>query len=314
MHTEYQKIQSTIEELDEEKTLLAQENGYVVCNSTHAVNLDTQLHWFVHKENDKIRHITNETITTTFDPNTNITISDRVLKQLCSDYRQDDFLGFSMDYAPNRTLYVNSEAHDNAYVQRRYLVLVLCEVSTQHVAIYSCISPATDGTVRREASMQLRVVEVGSGGGLRVDTGAIAGVIVAAFVIVVAMVILLVWGVRRYRLLKYEAMQMRPMSIPLAATQLTNAINQAFSSFSPIGSPMYDKFEFPRENLVLLEVIGEPTPLLCRTLHCRRLSVVSVVFLMSAGEGQFGQVWRARAMGICNEDSRNIVAVKTLKG
>ena len=31
------------------------------------------------------------------------------------------------------------------------------------------------------------------------------------------------------------------------------------------------------------------------------------------GEGQFGQVWEAFAVGICPDHSRNVVAVKTLK-
>ena len=31
------------------------------------------------------------------------------------------------------------------------------------------------------------------------------------------------------------------------------------------------------------------------------------------GEGQFGQVWEALAVGICPDHNRNVVAVKTLK-
>lgn len=35
---------------------------------------------------------------------------------------------------------------------------------------------------------------------------------------------------------------------------------------------------------------------------------------LSSGEGQFGQVWKAMAEGICPQDAnRAIVAVKTLK-
>ena len=33
----------------------------------------------------------------------------------------------------------------------------------------------------------------------------------------------------------------------------------------------------------------------------------------TVGEGQFGQVWEALAVGICPDHSRNVVAVKTLK-
>ena len=70
---------------------------------------------------------------------------------------------------------MNSEAHDNAFVQRRYLVLVLCDVSTRYEGKYSCISPAEYETSREEESMQLRVVEKESGGGPGVDGGVDSG-------------------------------------------------------------------------------------------------------------------------------------------
>ena len=38
-----------------------------------------------------------------------------------------------------------------------------------------------------------------------------------------------------------------------------------------------------------------------------------VVRSETPGEGQFGQVWEALAVGICPDHSRNVVAVKTLK-
>ena len=38
-------------------------------------------------------------------------------------------------------------------------------------------------------------------------------------------------------------------------------------------------------------------------------------YLLSAGEGQFGEVWKASAPGIVpGNQSRNVVAVKKLKG
>ena len=256
-----------MEELVEEE-LYTGENGYVICNATHSVEPAPQLRWENQFSKPEKSILPIEPTEATVVANVNksslgdIFIGHAELNSLCRNYKErlgNRYVAFSIDFAPNKALQENSKDHDNAVIQRRYLVLVLCNVTKAQEGTYTCIAPAIPDYVKSEqiVDVAVRNPTVISGNSVRTNPGAIAGVVVAALIIVCMMVLLVLWGIRRYHLLKYEAMQMRPMTIPLAATQLTNAINHAFASFSPIGSPMYDKFEFPRENLVFLEVIGE---------------------------------------------------------
>ena len=243
------------------------------------------------------------------------------ISDLCKEFGprlDEENVAFSVNYAPDRLLQFNSGEYDGALVQRQLLLLVMCNVGRDQIGTYTCIAPANGNTARREQSMDVTVFARETLGSTQVNQGAIIAMTIVALVIIVVIFLLICFGVRRYRQLKYEAMQMRPMSIPL--TQLTNAINHAFASFSPIGSPMYDKFEFQRENLMMLEVIGEslntppPPPPPRNITYTHSYEYLWCLVLFGVGEGQFGQVWRAKAIGICSEDSRNIVAVKTLKG
>ena len=266
-----------MEELVKEE-LFTGENGYVICNATHSVEPAPQLRWenqFSKPEKSILRiEPTEATVVANVNRSSlgDISIGRDELNSLCLNYTGrlgNRYVAFSIDFAPSKALQENSKDHDNAVIQRRYLVLVLCNVTKAQEGTYTCIAPAVSEYVKSEQIVDVAVrnptVVLGDA---RTNPGAIVGVVIAALVIVCMMVLLVFWGVRRYRLLKYEAMQMRPMTIPLAATQLTNAINHAFASFSPIGSPMYDKFEFPRENLVFLEVIGEHVHTRINTAHC----------------------------------------------
>jgi hypothetical protein len=288
LHVSHKPIETTIEEL-ENLRLISGENGYRVCNATYSINFETNLHWKI-QHTEKSVLSTNHTVVgegedLASDP---VDLPAQQISDLCKEFGprlDEENVAFSVNYAPDRLLQFNSGEYDGALVQRQLLLLVMCNVGRDQIGTYTCIAPANGNTARREQSMDVTVFARETLGSTQVNQGAIIAMTIVALVIIVVIFLLICFGVRRYRQLKYEAMQMRPMSIPL--TQLTNAINHAFASFSPIGSPMYDKFEFQRENLMMLEVIGE---------------------------GQFGQVWRAKAIGICSEDSRNIVAVKTLKG
>ena len=280
----YITIQSSVEALNK-KEIDFGENGYVICNATHSVEPAPSLHWEIANSDASDKPIlyirpTEATVVANVNRSSlsNISIGDDELNELCNNYTErlgNKYVAFSIDFAPNSALHENSKEHDNAVIQRRYLVLMLCNVTKEQEGTYSCVAPAVSGSTKRGEIMDVVVkgkttmptVIGGNNNNNKTNPGAIAGVVVAALTILVLMVLLLLWGVRRYRLLKYEAMQMRPMTIPLAATQLTNAINHAFASFSPIGSPMYDKFEFPKENLVFLEVIGELHVQHC-TLFC----------------------------------------------
>ena len=271
----YKQVETKIESLENSR-LISGENGYVVCNATYSVNFDTTLHWKIqHTEKSvlAINPINNNTIVTegenfAADP---VSLSPSQLSGLCQEFGpqlEEGMVAFSINYAPTQLLQFNSEEYNRALVQRQLLVLVMCNVGLDQIGTYTCIAPGS--SVSQEQSMDVSVYAQNTGRRSQVDTGAISAVVVVALVIIVVIFLLIYFGVRRYRQLKYEAMQMRPMSIPLAATQLTNAINQAFASFSPIGSPMYDKFEFPRENLMLLEVIGELLVITCTVcISCR---------------------------------------------
>ena len=333
----YRQIETNVEELENTR-LISEENGYAVCNATYSINFDANIHWKI-QHTEKLVFSTNHTIVAeddaivaeddaivaegeeslAFSP---VDLSAQQLSDLCQDFGSqvdEENVAFSVNYAPHQLLQFNSEEYDGALVQRQFLVLVMCNVGRDQIGTYTCIASAEGFTTRREVSMDVSVFARETGRSTTVNIGAIIAVVIVAIVIIVVIFLLIYFGARRYRQLKYEAMQMRPMSIPLAATQLTNAINHAFASFSPIGSPMYDKFEFPRDNLMLLEVIGRSLSM-CK-LHSPTYDIVHgfcidcfIINVVCIGEGQFGQVWRARAIGICSEDSRNIVAVKTLKG
>ena len=240
-------------------TISSGEKGYVVCSATTTADLNDALHWEFLNSPKSVLAIDSVAVADISEPiPSNISISDEVLDDLCSKYAGmlgAEYVAFSINYM-NETLLL-PRANDRALVQRHFLVLVVCDAGSEQTGTYSCVAPMNDVSDREERNMDLVVEGRRKSSGFSINPGGIAGVVLSALVIIAIMILLLMWGIRRYRLLKYEAMQMRPMSIPLAATQLTNAINHAFSSFSPIGSPMYDKFEFPRENLMLLEVIGE---------------------------------------------------------
>ena len=256
----YLEVQAKIDSLPSLTSIPPESNGYVVCSATTTVNPNTTVHWeFLNSRTKSVLEVQSTIVDTSGGPVSSISISEMVLVELCSNYTEmldENHITFSINYAPRESLVVHSNdpEHENAFVQRHFLVLVICGASSRHSGTYACVAPKTGGNQdEKHTTLDIRRPSKSKGA----DAGAITGVVVSAVVIVIVMILLALWGVRRYRLLKYEAMQMRPMSIPLAATQLTNAINQAFSSFSPIGSPMYDKFEFPRENLMFLEVIGK---------------------------------------------------------
>ena len=263
MHTPaYKQIETKIERL-QDWDLTSEENEYIVCNATHTINFDARLNWMIQHGRKSVLTV-NATVMKGGEnlASSPVSLTKDQLRDLCSWYGpppdEEDVVGFSLDYAPDAPLRFNGEEHDGALVQRQFLVLVLCNIGIQQIGTYTCIAPGNENTARREQSMDVKVSVPRSTSGTRVDVGAIGGVAAVGVVIILIIILLVYFGIRRYRQLKYEAMQMRPMSSPLAATQLANAINHAFSSFSPIGSPMYDKFEFSRENLMLLEVIGEP--------------------------------------------------------
>ena len=273
MHTHipaYREIETAIETI-KDVDLIPTENSYLVCKANHTIDFDSGLHWeFKQPGRSVITLSTNVTVIQSAPSDANLTtdpveIPDETLRELCSQYRamlDDKNIAFSLNYAPDNLLRYNSmeEGHEHALVQRRLLVLVMCNVGNQQSGIYSCIAPPQGNVRSAEESLNVNVLPQSSPHTpTQVDVGPIIGVVVTAVIIIVVIIFIVFFGIRRYRQLKYEAMQMRPMSIPLAATQLTNAINHAFASFSPIGSPMYDKLEFPRENLMLLEVIGECT-------------------------------------------------------
>ena len=263
--------------------LSVNENGYIICSAIHTIGVETLLRWEPLGDDKKsVRSITNttvlESVLTSLPDELDLSsgdvyISQSELDDLCSDF--DRFIdsttvAVSLDYAPNELLYVQDQ--DGALVQQRFFVLLLCNVGEDQGGLYNCMAPAT----RQEQDIEVKVNYPSSPEPIVVNGGAIAGVVVAALVIIIMMIVLVIFGIRRYRLLKYEAMHMRPMTIPLAVTQLTNAINHTFSTMSPIGSPMYNKFEFPRENLVLLEVIGE---CLVVVLHLMYYEWCCVVFV-----------------------------------
>ena len=166
-HTAYSKFQTTIEDL-EKLDLLEEENGYVICNATHSIDLDAELHWDIITAGKSILRLPDATVIGNANrlSENDISISSRELSGLCSDYGHlltEEHVGFSLDYAPNETLSYNSEAHNNALVQRRYLVLVLCDVNRVQAGAYSCIAAASDvyETDREEKGMEVSVEELG---------------------------------------------------------------------------------------------------------------------------------------------------------
>lgn len=223
-------------------------NVYAVCNASTSGN--ALLRWKFTAASSKGEAISVMHMPLKVDPGNKGIISDSQLSVLCRSVPSNVTM-FSVDYD---TLFYSSAEHDGAIVSLQQVALIVCDTSMPQEGYYSC-APSDHEEEFQELQLSL-IPEPESPKQLSDNTGAIAGVVVIAVLIIVVMVGILYWGVRRYRQLKYEAMQMRPMDIPLTATQLTHAINQAFSSYSPIGSPTYDQFTFARENLTLLEVIG----------------------------------------------------------
>ena len=252
------------------------QNNYVVCNATHSIDPEINMYWEKWDDNEvTILPLTNTTVVQDVDDSGAITLEDgdfyipsSRIDSLCLEYGHlinSSTIALSLDYAPLESLYFRSEEEDLALVQQRYLVLLLCNVGENQGGVFKCIIRPPSGR-RLEQSMEVSVRYPDTTPKIVVESGAIAGVVISALVIIAVMIVLVVCGVRRYHQLKYEALHMRPMSIPLPVTQLATAINHTFATMSPIGSPMYNKFEFPRENLILLEVIGE---------HQSALSLVS---------------------------------------
>jgi hypothetical protein len=148
----------------------------------------------------------------------NISISNDKLNELCNNYTDmlgSKYVAFSIDFAPNEALYENSNDHNNAVIQRRYLVLVLCNVTEEQHGTYTCVAPATDSSAKSEKIMDIDVIDEmvvidkggtnttpdtdtnpggtdtnpGTKGGTNTNPGAIAGVVVAALAIVCMMVL-----------------------------------------------------------------------------------------------------------------------------
>ena len=173
-------------------------NAYVICNATHSVEPAPSLHWsFINVNSDKLVLDIPSTIVMkvnrlSFD---NISISNDKLNELCNSYTDmlgSEYVAFSIDFAPNEALYENSIDHGNAVIQRRYLVLVLCNVTKEQDGMYACVDPATDSSTKNEKVMDVDVIDemaVNDKGGTDTNPGAIAGVAVATLVIVCMMVL-----------------------------------------------------------------------------------------------------------------------------
>ena len=248
-------------------------NGFVVCNAT--TTGDVRLAWEVYIEDssDTERLLVYRNDSRVFENSTvlganstnNQLISRAMLDRICADSTfstsamvnsstmlSQRFVAFSLSYPPGRRLF-SRLVDGGALVVQQQLLLVICGASRLHDHTYACSAQGVSKVDSMYMKLDVLPESGGSSGGANV--GAIIGLSVAGIICLVFIVLLGLWAHRRYRQLKYEAMQMRPVDIPLSLTQLTHAVNQAYT-LSPIGSPTYDQFDFPRQNLTLLEVIG----------------------------------------------------------
>ena len=195
----YITIESEVQDLTDKK-IDAGENAYVICNATHSVDPAPSLHWkFIGVNPDKSVLDIPSTVVTNVNRSSldNISISDDKLSELCNNYTDmlgDRGVAFSIDFAPNEELYENSIDHGNAVIQRRYLVLVLCNVTKEQDGTYTCVAPAIDSRIAKsEKIMEVMVFDdtptVVVGGSTSTNPAAIAGVVVAAVIIVCMMVL-----------------------------------------------------------------------------------------------------------------------------
>jgi hypothetical protein len=194
----YITIESEVQDLTN-KDIDVGENAYVICNATHSVEPAPSLHWsFINVNSSKSVLDIPSTIVTKVNRLSldNISISDDKLSELCNNYTDmlgDRYVAFSIDFAPNEELYENSIDHGNAVIQRRYLVLVLCNVTKEQDGTYTCVAPLTDSSAKSEKIMEVTVFDdtptVVVGGSTSTNPAAIAGVVVAAVIIVCMMVL-----------------------------------------------------------------------------------------------------------------------------
>ena len=164
----YRQIETSVEELKNTR-LISEENGYAVCNATYSINFDASLHWKI-QHTEKLVFSTNHTIVAedgaivaegeeslAFSP---VDLSAQQLSDLCQEFGfqvDEENVAFSVNYAPHQLLQFNSEEHDEARVQRQFLVLVMCNVGRDQIGTYTCIASDNGISGRHEQSMDVSV-------------------------------------------------------------------------------------------------------------------------------------------------------------
>ncbi|KAL5471296.1 hypothetical protein EMCRGX_G029394 [Ephydatia muelleri] len=114
--------------------------------------------------------------------------------------------------------------------------------------------------------------------------GVVVTFVLFVMVVVAILFVRVCWARRKaVNIMAPVSLHMRPLLLHQASSLLTPTDETGL--LSALQAPK-DQWEFPRANLEFVALLGE---------------------------GQFGQVWKAQATGICSDEGRNIVAVKTVK-
>ena len=175
---------------------------------------------------------------------------------------------------------INSPDHDSATVAVHSVGLALCNTTVSREP-YMCVVQEEGGATISNISIIITFNDTVADK-LNAEYWSIILLPIVAMVTVAIVIVMVAIAVMVYRNRKQNS---SPMHIP-SRRGITS-----------------DKKEFPRDQLKFMEVLGK------RCGH----SLFSY-YGDSTGEGQFGQVRKAQAIGIVPHDlTRNIVAVKSLK-
>ncbi len=277
-------------------------NAIYICNATAAGNSTLDLHWGEHSKNDRTQILPSISSPGGEKLLSAANLTRDAITSMCQERSGVFYLPLATSLLPNQTtgaIYLHLKA-----------ALLICKARPSLSKTYSCFSNNISDEEEYTPAFLTVIIP------LSILEYIMASVVIVVLVTVILVVVAIWIFVVRYRSVKDAPQPMiRQNSIPLSSHR--SSMHRRHSFTNPMfhlangytGGHETSPLEFSREKLHLLNVLGK--------YYGKVKNFIKKNFFFFfdfPGEGQFGQVWKATAEGICpHNTNRCIVAVKTTK-